>query len=1378
MVEDVKADWKGLEWTSTRPRPLTRSRSTLDLSLGQAALAPAGASASATARQYSTAASPAISESQLDMDIDYEYVPTTIVRSSSTTSALPPVQRKLTQPNRVLMDLAGLDVPSRRRTYTTSSAEATSATDDDVAYPSENDNDETDKRIYSAIHHATQTGRKDLVQELVAYYRSARDEKPATSRGKELAKHLPLPEGYTVNTYNACIRGLLATRQAGESIASVLEIYNEMLERDLVPNGRTYADVIRALCIREKDVQAAVGRYRDDRKWASFRRRNLGLKTKTNTSATETEQEDPATIKGYIAEGNLDSAYQLFRGIASVQAKSSPTGFYRFHPHVYSYLLDAMAGADKPDKSRAIEVFEHSYSTETAGRRMLYKHLFRVLAARNDADGVLALWERFDAERAEGLGNKMREWKDVLPGLEVEDREVQVEGFQAEVWTAAIIALIQTGSTAKGLELLELMTNRLGEQQRSVALSEPPRPSGDTLGSVVIALAQKREFDLAKHWYERTGKGQGQGLRTRPYDIVRYIDALVDAGQWKEATGVYLAWITARGDAERVDHTRIKRIYSALLADAKHASPDQASEILSHVTPLLSSADILLDTELATQHIEILLQHGRYAQVASVLDAFGPMNVRLDREDRLPLLRLLDQIATSPITLPDLLDVLRAFARQRVHPLVERQTLVESVVDRYLEFRSPSPADTSMPSAAAAGLGAENWMHIFRVVARTAGDRLQEGGYDQALESLMADLKTYAPSTLGTDLEGRLDLALATRLFNRFGSDRATEMLSPLMGEEATAKLLAPLFDQAPGQAQAQAGPSTPDLTSASDSTLSDSPATPLTPPPTQKRYSDKGPRMDTALSRKIDTHVDRNPQLSAGAAYAEIRQSLATQGIVPHPASMGRLMITLAQQGDESRVLELYNLAQQIPQVRTQPAMWRLVEDAMLIAQCHLGHLEQAGLHRHRLVQAGTPPSADAYATMIASSKETTDDALVARELFDESQQLGVRPHLYLYNTVISKLSKARKAEAALELFAQMKAQDVKPSSVTYGAVINACCRVGDAESAETLFQEMRSRPNFRPRVPPFNTMMQFYLQTRPSRERVLSYYAALRQSGVAPSSHTYKLLLDTYHTLAPLDLTSMERTFAELCACAETDRTLRVQGTHWASLITAYGLSAGDVTKALEVFDLVAQHPHGNNALAEPVVWEAILNVLAAKGTVEQMESMRERMSSSAGSAGAGVRPTAYVYNVLITGYARHGRMDDARAVFESMGDSITGVAAPNNHPAHLKHSSSTSTTTPTPISDDPGVVYREPSTYEVMIRAELSSGNFDHAQQVLQRMEDRRYPIAVYLKARALVEGTIGAGAGADGVDSYHHVPWHTLTVEPQQQQQQAEPAQAQA
>ena len=126
---------------------------------------------------------------------------------------------------------------------------------------------------------------------------------------------------------------------------------------------------------------------------------------------------------------------------------------------------------------------------------------------------------------------------------------------------------------------------------------------------------------------------------------------------------------------------------------------------------------------------------------------------------------------------------------------------------------------------------------------------------------------------------------------------------------------------------------------------------------------------------------------------------------------------------------------------------------------------------------------------------------------LFTESQNFGVVPNIFMYNTIISKLAKARKADYALQLFQDMKAQNIQPTSVTYGAVIAACCRVGDAASAELLFQEMTSEPTFKPRVPPYNTMMQLYTHTKPDRNRVLHYYNELLAAKVQPTAHTYKV-------------------------------------------------------------------------------------------------------------------------------------------------------------------------------------------------------------------------------------------------------------------------------
>jgi len=282
----------------------------------------------------------------------------------------------------------------------------------------------------------------------------------------------------------------------------------------------------------------------------------------------------------------------------------------------------------------------------------------------------------------------------------------------------------------------------------------------------------------------------------------------------------------------------------------------------------------------------------------------------------------------------------------------------------------------------------------------------------------------------------------------------------------------------------------------------------------------------------------------------------------------------------------------------------------------------------------------------------------------------------------------------------------------------------------------------------------MQFHLTTQPSRERVLHYYNLLCSFRVPPSAHTYKLLLDAYAVLQPIDLPAMERVFNDICG----DSSVRVQGTHWASLISAYGISGNDLDKSLQLFESIPNHPRARVDLrAEPVVWEAVLNVVAQKGSVEQMESIRNRMIQ------LGARSTAYVHNVLITGYARAGLADKAREVFAAMGDSVTGVAAPNNHPQLLTSSGHVK---PSTVTDRPTeIVYREPSTYESMIRAELSFGDVAAAEAVMAKMAERRYPAAVFMRARHILDDYLvhhPKAGGKDGGDVFaNDAAWGVFT-----------------
>ena len=287
------------------------------------------------------------------------------------------------------------------------------------------------------------------------------------------------------------------------------------------------------------------------------------------------------------------------------------------------------------------------------------------------------------------------------------------------------------------------------------------------------------------------------------------------------------------------------------------------------------------------------------------------------------------------------------------------------------------------------------------------------------------------------------------------------------------------------------------------------SPSSGFPPPPTQIF-------IDAELSRQIDQWFPSHASVTVNESFNVLQAAVSEQPPrYPHPGTLSKLINGLGRIGNMTAVQSVYSIAQQVlfsPYLAQNPTWqsqaWFQIEDNMIIAHAHGGDMDAAFAHRNRITAAGGVPSPDAYGSLIECVKDTTDDTSNAMALFSECQMLGTKPNVYLYNTIISKLAKARKADFALDLFQQMKSNpSLRPSSITYGAVIAACARVGDAVAGEQLFAEMESQPNFRPRIPPYNTMMQLYTHTKPDREKVLFYLNKMTEANVHPSAHTYKV-------------------------------------------------------------------------------------------------------------------------------------------------------------------------------------------------------------------------------------------------------------------------------
>lgn len=164
------------------------------------------------------------------------------------------------------------------------------------------------------------------------------------------------------------------------------------------------------------------------------------------------------------------------------------------------------------------------------------------------------------------------------------------------------------------------------------------------------------------------------------------------------------------------------------------------------------------------------------------------------------------------------------------------------------------------------------------------------------------------------------------------------------------------------------------------------------------------------------------------------------------------------------------------------------------------------------------------------------------------------------------------------------------------------------------------------------------------------------------------------------------MEKTFTQLV----DDRSVTVQGSHWAALINAHGCVGKDLDKAIAVFDSIAVHPStltSGAQLPDAVAFEALINVFVTLRRTDLVPTYLERLQRS------GVHMTAYIANLLIRGYAAAGDIDKARKVFESLADPPVGVAAPHNHASHA-------TSAARRISPNE-LVYREVSSITVKLQ-----------------------------------------------------------------------------
>ena len=445
------------------------------------------------------------------------------------------------------------------------------------------------------------------------------------------------------------------------------------------------------------------------------------------------------------------------------------------------------------------------------------------------------------------------------------------------------------------------------------------------------------------------------------------------------------------------------------------------------------------------------------------------------------------------------------------------------------------------------------------------------------------------------------------------------------------------------------------------------------------------------------------NRRNSAGLNEALSRfRNIRRAGRHPRYIIYSKLISAAAKEGRANLIHDILGMARHdmpyLPQYSVVRHGWSSILDAMVGACLTLNRRTLAAQFHQEMLEMGTAPTANTFGLYITTLKESTktfDEASEAVAIFGRAVAEGVTPSSFLYNALIGKLGKARRIDDCLRYFQEMRAAGIRPTSVTYGTVVNALCRVSDDRFAEELFDEMESMPNYKPRPAPYNSLMQFFLTTKRDSQKVLSYYDRMQSRNIQPTMHTYKLLIDTYATLEPVNLAAAEGVLDTIRTSGQGP-----EAVHYASLIHAKGCALHDMAAARRTFDEVLA---SGEIRPQACLYQALFESMVANHCVSQTEEVLDSMSANR------VEMTPYIANTLIHGWAMENLIAKSKAVYDSV-----------------------------------SMEKREPSTYESMTRAFLTAEDRDGALSTVHEMLSRGYPSAVSSKILELVGHGSRAGS----------------------------------
>ena len=924
--------------------------------------------------------------------------------------------------------------------------------------------------------------------------------------------------------WSATLHALLQLRQPGESLDMVVKIYNSMLDRGVSPTPGALKRLIQNLAWRDIEIHKAL-------EWM-----NRWEEENTPGVPPVAHQEQR---ERFDREDNFAPAMAL---IAATYARNISLSL---STATYNTLLECCTY--RADIKSAIQVYAHMERGGVKPNARTFCMMLRTYAGAKDLEGAIEVFSEFRVaarngkvwwavEEGQDPGHATDAAKETAT-LAEEDGSKRLSPHAAAacitVWNAMIRTYFECNNPAGALALLEkMMDSNVG---LNFTANDVPLPSGQTFGDVIRGFIDTGDIQTGLAWFKRLLEQTDEPSARNDAPLVtptrpdRHTWYSILHGLYQNKMAEELNELVVLAESLGYSDTRLHPSHwnwvwrtNLVVMQDPSTSKERAAQLLDFIRKTIIDSELQRGAEVTSRADSRIWQCvGLYVTQRRIDEALELLFLAYTREKTLadkavetsqdatlaPLERIRNMLRSFEASVLDaasieggcfptfanLLEYLKIYDQAGLMPSQRAGWYYLNAFLHHHEQPMDSLPDGSWPrlaSMAVATCQSVFWEaqappadanHVWQIISFLQITNKQSCGFE----------------SLGNHNVHRIHQILLHHL----GEARTRELYASLGSRFANVEGSMPLFVKVAARSQ-----STP------QELLAESRPAGFIAPPTPLR-------IDVAATKWVSegsTFGKKKSTITPEMAFERLETCIQRgQGI--NPEELGRLIILLGQNRRLDFVRRAYYYGQQILASLTmnkawQSAGWFCLEDAMVCGLAHCGEMDAASVHRTRIVAHGGVPTSNAYGALIANIKETTDNASVATELFEEARRLGVRPHEYMFNTYISRLSRARKTEQALAVFGEFKERGLKPTMVTYGAVLSGCARVGDTVNAEAIFQDMISSDCGIPRIPPFNTMIQMYVHVKPNRERALHYHRLLKQYNVPPTSYTYKVCGDAF--------------------------------------------------------------------------------------------------------------------------------------------------------------------------------------------------------------------------------------------------------------------------